>query len=115
MKVLGVIPARYASTRFEGKALADIFGKPMIQHVYERASKAETIDELVVATDDQRIVDAVKAFGGNVETAKQVGETIAERLLAKGCKEVVFDRGGWVFHGRVKALAEAARAKGLQF
>lgn len=71
MKVLGVIPARYASTRFEGKALADIFGKPMIQHVYERASKAETIDELVVATDDQRIFDAVKAFGGNVAMTAQ--------------------------------------------
>ena len=71
MKVLGVIPARYASTRFEGKALADIFGKPMIQHVYERASKAVTIDELTVATDDQRIFDAVKAFGGNVAMTAQ--------------------------------------------
>jgi 3-deoxy-manno-octulosonate cytidylyltransferase (CMP-KDO synthetase) len=66
MKVLGVIPARYGSTRFEGKALADLLGKPMIQHVYERASKAKTLDELTVATDDQRIFDAVKAFGGNV-------------------------------------------------
>lgn len=66
MKVLGVIPARYASTRFEGKALADILGKPMIQHVYERAKKAETIDELVVATDDQRIFSAVEKFGGKV-------------------------------------------------
>jgi 3-deoxy-manno-octulosonate cytidylyltransferase (CMP-KDO synthetase) len=66
MKVLGVIPARYASTRFEGKALADILGKPMIQRVYERAIKAKTIDELVVATDDQRIFDVVKEFGGSV-------------------------------------------------
>jgi len=66
MKVLGVIPARYASTRFEGKALADLFGKPMIQHVYERAIKAETLDEVTVATDDLRIFDAVKAFGGAV-------------------------------------------------
>jgi len=71
MKVLGVIPARYASTRFAGKALADLFGKPMIQHVYERASKAETIDELTVATDDQRIFDAVRAFGGNVAMTAQ--------------------------------------------
>jgi 3-deoxy-manno-octulosonate cytidylyltransferase (CMP-KDO synthetase) len=67
MKVLGVIPARYASTRFEGKALADLLGKPMIQHVYERASKCETLDRLVVATDDQRIFDAVKGFGGEAE------------------------------------------------
>lgn len=64
MKVLGVIPARYASTRFEGKALADLLGKPMVQHVYERASKCETLDGLIVATDDQRIFDAVKGFGG---------------------------------------------------
>lgn len=66
MKVLGVIPARYGSTRFEGKALADILGKPMIQRVYERAINAKTINELVVATDDQRIFDAVKKFDGNV-------------------------------------------------
>lgn len=66
MKVLGVIPARYGSTRFEGKALADIFGKPMIQHVYERAIRAKTVNQLLVATDDQRIFDAVKKFGGNV-------------------------------------------------
>ena len=66
MKVLGVIPARYASSRFEGKALADLLGKPMIQHVYERASKAETLDELIVATDDDRIFGSVKGFGGQV-------------------------------------------------
>jgi len=66
MKVLGVIPARYASSRFEGKALADLLGKPMIQHVYERASRAETLDELLVATDDHRIFAAVERFGGQV-------------------------------------------------
>jgi len=66
MKVLGVIPARYASRRFEGKALADLLGKPMIQHVYERASRAETLDGLLVATDDHRIFAAVKKFGGEV-------------------------------------------------
>jgi 3-deoxy-manno-octulosonate cytidylyltransferase (CMP-KDO synthetase) len=71
MKVLGVIPARYASTRFEGKALADIMGKPMIQHVYERAIKAKTLDSVMVATDDQRIFDAVKNFGGEVAITKK--------------------------------------------
>jgi 3-deoxy-manno-octulosonate cytidylyltransferase (CMP-KDO synthetase) len=71
MKVLGVIPARYGSTRFEGKALADILGKPMIQRVYERAIKARTIDELIVATDDIRIFDTVKGFGGNVTMTAQ--------------------------------------------
>ena len=64
MKSVGVIPARYASSRFEGKALADILGKPMIQHVYERASRAEALDEVVVATDAQRIFDTVIRFGG---------------------------------------------------
>jgi len=66
MKTAGVIPARYASSRFEGKPLVDILGKPMIQHVYERASQAETIDEVTVATDDQRIYDVVTGFGGEV-------------------------------------------------
>jgi len=66
MKVLGIIPARFASSRFPGKPLIDLKGKTMIQHVYEGASKSKRIHELVVATDDQRIVDAVKAFGGKV-------------------------------------------------
>ena len=66
MRTVGVIPARYASSRFEGKPLVDIRGKPMIQHVYERASRAKTMDEVVVATDDSRIYDAVSGFGGRV-------------------------------------------------
>ena len=66
MKIVGIIPARYASSRFEGKALADILGKPMVQHVYERSCRAATLDEVVVATDDQQIYDAVAAFGGAV-------------------------------------------------
>jgi len=64
MKVLGVIPARYGSTRLEGKVLADIGGKPMIQHVWERSKEAELLDGLMVATDDARVVEAVEAFGG---------------------------------------------------
>jgi len=64
MRILGVIPARYRSTRLEGKALADILGKPMIRHVYERARQARCLDELVVATDDLRILEAVESFGG---------------------------------------------------
>jgi len=65
MRVLAVIPARYGSTRFEGKPLADILGKPMIQHVYEGLSESNLIERIVVATDDQRIVEAVQSFGGN--------------------------------------------------
>lgn len=61
-----VIPARYASTRFPGKPLVPIAGRPMIQHVYERACQARLADRVVVATDDTRIAAAVKAFGGHV-------------------------------------------------
>ncbi len=64
MKAIGVIPARYASTRLPGKPLKDIAGKPMIQHVYERALAARSLDSVIVATDDERIVRAVKKFGG---------------------------------------------------
>ena len=63
--ILGIIPARYASTRFPGKPLVMINGKPMIQRVYEQALKSE-LDAVVVATDDVRIADAVRSFGGNV-------------------------------------------------
>ena len=64
MRFLGVIPARYASTRFPGKPLVDIAGKTMIQRVYERAT--ESLEEVWVATDDARIEEAVKGFGGRV-------------------------------------------------
>jgi len=64
--ILGIIPARYASSRFPGKPLVDIEGKSMIRRVYEQASQAKTIDKLVVATDDERIAAHVKAFGGEV-------------------------------------------------
>jgi len=64
MKFIGIIPARYASTRFPGKPLADIFGKPMIRWVYENSSGM--IDFVVVATDDNRIYDTVNKFGGKV-------------------------------------------------
>ncbi len=63
-RVVCVIPARYESSRFAGKPLADIGGKPMIQHVYEGALRAETVSSVVVATDDERIYRAVERFGG---------------------------------------------------
>ena len=62
MKIAVVIPARYASTRFEGKALAKISGKPMIQHVYEKSVQADSVSDVVVATDDQRIFAAAEAL-----------------------------------------------------
>jgi 3-deoxy-manno-octulosonate cytidylyltransferase (CMP-KDO synthetase) len=66
LKVLGVIPARYSSSRFPGKPLIDLKGKSMIQRVYEGASKSQKIDTLIVATDDERIFSEVKRFGGKV-------------------------------------------------
>ena len=64
MRVICIIPARYSSSRFEGKPLADICGKPMIQRVYERALRSGTVSDVVVATDDERIFAAVGRFGG---------------------------------------------------
>lgn len=82
MKFIGIIPARYASTRFPGKPLADINGKTMIQRVYEQVKLV--LDDVVVATDDSRIEEAVKAFGGEVvmtSTEHQSGtDRIAEAI-----------------------------------
>ena len=64
MQAIAVIPARFGSTRFPGKPLADKTGKPLIQHVVEQVKKAKTVSRILVATDDQRIFDAVQAFGG---------------------------------------------------
>ncbi|WP_431291745.1 3-deoxy-manno-octulosonate cytidylyltransferase [Pedobacter sp. P26] len=64
LRTIGIIPARYASTRFPGKPLVDIAGKTMIQRVYEQASKAKSLSKVVIATDDVRIADEVKRFGG---------------------------------------------------
>jgi 3-deoxy-manno-octulosonate cytidylyltransferase (CMP-KDO synthetase) len=64
-RILGIIPARYASTRFPAKPLADIAGKSMVQRVYTQASQSTRINKVVVATDDRRIFDHMKAFGGN--------------------------------------------------
>jgi 3-deoxy-manno-octulosonate cytidylyltransferase (CMP-KDO synthetase) len=80
MRITALIPARFASTRFEGKALADIQGKPMVQHVYERAARAGLVSEVIVATDDERIAAAVRAFGGRVEMTAQTHETGTDRL-----------------------------------
>ncbi|MBN2773447.1 MAG: 3-deoxy-manno-octulosonate cytidylyltransferase, partial [Prolixibacteraceae bacterium] len=81
MKVLGVIPSRYQSTRFPGKPLADIMGKSMIYRVYEQASKSVLINELVVATDDKRIADHVKDFNGQVMMTSENHENGTSRCL----------------------------------
>jgi len=86
MKITAVIPARYASTRFPGKALADIGGKPMIQHVYERTCTSSLITRVIVATDDQRIADAVTRIGGETVMTSAAHETGTDRLaeVARG-------------------------------
>jgi 3-deoxy-manno-octulosonate cytidylyltransferase (CMP-KDO synthetase) len=80
MKIATIIPARYQSSRFEGKPLAQINGKPMIQHVYERSARSRTTDMTVVATDDQRIQEAVESFGGTVIMTNTVHHSGTDRL-----------------------------------
>ena len=79
MKVIGIIPSRYNSTRFPGKPLVDINGKSMIQRVYEQCIKSSRLDEVVVATDDNRILSHVKQFGGNVIMTSSIHTTGTER------------------------------------
>jgi 3-deoxy-manno-octulosonate cytidylyltransferase (CMP-KDO synthetase) len=80
MKITAIIPARFASVRFPGKVLADILGKPMVQHVYERTAKAAMVSEVIVATDDEQVAAAVRAFGGRVEMTDKGHETGTDRL-----------------------------------
>lgn len=80
MSVLAVIPARYGSTRFPGKPLALLKNKPVIQHVYEQVKKAKSISEIIVATDDDRIVHAVKSFGGKAMLTNPKVQSGTERV-----------------------------------
>lgn len=88
MKILGVIPARFASTRFPGKPLALINGKSMIQRTYEQVLKAQRIDAAIVATDDERIAEAVKSFGGTVAMTSSHHRSGTDR-----CREVLENYG----------------------
>lgn len=80
MMIIGVIPARYQSTRLPGKPLQDIAGKPMIQWVYEGASQSKLLDEVWVATDDERIQKAVEGFGGRAVMTSASHQTGTDRL-----------------------------------
>lgn len=80
MKVAAVIPARYHSTRLPGKPLAEIAGEPMIRWVYERARRARLIDEVWVATDDERVFEAVKRFGGKCRMTSSHHSSGTDRL-----------------------------------
>lgn len=92
LRVLGVIPARYASSRFPGKALAQIAGMSMIERVYRQALKAEHLSELVVATDHDLILEHVKSFGGNVCMTAGSHVSGTDRCFeALGLQEAEFD------------------------
>ncbi|MFC1844748.1 3-deoxy-manno-octulosonate cytidylyltransferase [Thermodesulfobacteriota bacterium] len=79
-KVVAIIPARYHSNRFEGKPIAPILGKPMIQHVYERALSVPLLSRVVIATDDERIADCVRSFKGEVVMTKADHASGTDRL-----------------------------------
>jgi large subunit ribosomal protein L18 len=87
-----------------------------LNHIYTQLIDDLNGVTLVSASSFGKKADSEgKAYGGNVAAAKSVGKLIAERAQEKGIKKVVFDRGGYLYHGRVKALADAAREAGLEF
>lgn len=86
-KILGIIPARYASTRFPAKPLADILGKSMIQRVYEQAKASKSLTKVVVATDHQEIYDHVKDFGGEVCMTSEAHQSGTDRCFEALSKE----------------------------
>ncbi len=96
-KILGVIPARLASSRFPGKILAPLASKPMVQHVYERASQARYLTSTIIATDDEQIYEAVRKFGARVRMTRADHPTgtdrVAEIASAENCDIVVNIQG----------------------
>jgi 3-deoxy-manno-octulosonate cytidylyltransferase (CMP-KDO synthetase) len=80
LAIVAIIPARFGATRLPGKPLSDIHGRPMIQHVYERARRARSVDRVLVATEDRRIADAVRAFGGEAVMTSPAHASGTDRL-----------------------------------
>ncbi len=91
MPILAVIPARYASTRFPAKPLAIIEGKPMIQRVYESVQRCTAFSKVIVATDDERIVEVVHAFGGEVELTRVEHQTGTDRIAEVASRHPNYD------------------------
>ena len=108
---------RQSRTRY--KIGARGYGRPRLsifrsgKHIYAQVIDDRTAATVASASTNEKEGRAGKTW--NVEAASDVGKKIAERALAKGVKQVVFDRGGYIYHGRVKALADAAREGGLEF
>jgi 3-deoxy-manno-octulosonate cytidylyltransferase (CMP-KDO synthetase) len=98
MKKMAVIPARWGSTRFEGKVLADLAGKPLVQHVWERACQCKSLDEIIIACDDERVLTVVKSFGAKgVLTSKDHScgtDRIAEVVLSQDDVGIVLNIQG---------------------
>ncbi len=100
---------------------ARAYGKPRLSvHRSSKEISAQIIDDaqgvtLVAASTLEKLFRDGKKTGANIDAAKEIGKQIAERAVAKGIKDVVFDRGSYMYHGRVKALADGAREAGLAF
>lgn len=102
----------------------EVFGTPerprlsvyrSLNHIYAQIIDDSRGNTLVAASTLDKDLSTEKGHKGNVSMAKKVGELIAKKAIEKGLKKVVFDRGGYLYHGRVKALAEGARKAGLEF
>jgi len=108
---------RQKRTRF--KLTSHAYGRPRLsvfrsgKHIYAQVIDDRAQQTLAAASTNEKEGKAPKTW--NVDAATTVGKKIAERAIAKGVKQVVFDRGGYIYHGRIKALADAARASGLEF
>ena len=108
---------RQKRTRF--KLTSHAYGRPRLsvfrsgKHIYAQIIDDRAKETLAAASTNEKEGKAAKTY--NVEAASTVGKKIAERAIAAGVKQVVFDRGGYIYHGRIKALAEAAREGGLEF
>ncbi len=122
MKIIGIIPARYGSTRFPGKPLVDIAGKSMIQRVYEQAQQSACLTEVVVATDDHRIEQHVKMFGGQVVMTQTTHQSGTDRCyeavgLIPSKPDIVINIQGdepFIHPLQIDAVASCFTASGVQ-
>lgn len=122
MRIVGVIPARYGSTRFPGKPLVSINGKSMIRRVFERASRARGLDELWVATDDERIAEHVRSFGGEVMLTRDTHESGTERChevssrLASPADAILNIQGDepYIYPEQIEALCALIAEEGVE-
>ena len=101
------------ATARSGRARLSVFRSS--KHIYVQLIDDDKGETLASASTMEKTLRGGGKTGANIEAAKAIGKLIAERAKAKGIKDVVFDRGGYMFHGRVKALADAAREGGLNF